>query len=133
MYDARQDLDAGHRLRWSIAARVAPRRGPVLPKEPSADIVEPASRTAEPADGALFRTNSSTFGTLLSSQGSSAHSNLSLSAWLEGNLQKLTGPVRASQLGFPGVGESCRTVPATLPSHVARPCVPPLSGDVAKR
>src|SRR3954465_10826826 len=89
-----------------------PRRAGFLPKEPSADIVEPASRTAEPADGALFRTNSSTFGTLLSSQGSSAHSNPSLSAWLEGNLQKLTGPVRASQLALPGVGESCRAAPA---------------------
>src|SRR4051794_17499865 len=100
MYDARQDLDAGHRLRWSIPARVAPRRGPVLPKEPSADIVEPASRTAEPADGALFRTNSSTFGTLLSSQGSSAHSNPSLSAWLKGNLRNLpvrSGPVNLAE------------------------------------
>src|SRR3954453_7231997 len=129
MYDVRASPHAGHRLRWSIPARVALRGGPVsYQRNRPTGIVEPASRTAQPADGALFRTNSSTFGTLLSSQGSSAHSNLSLSAWLEDNLQKLTGPVRASQLGLPGVGESCRTVPATLPSHVARPCVPPLSG-----
>src|SRR5690348_16277088 len=47
------------------------RGGPSLPKEPS-DRHRRTTRPPQPADGA-FRTNSSTFGTLLSSQGSNAH------------------------------------------------------------
>src|SRR3954454_4485483 len=123
MYDARQDLDAGHRLRWSIAARVAPRRGPVLPKEPSADIVEPANRTAEPADGALFRTNSSTFGTLLSSQGSSAHFNPSLSAWLKGNLRNL--PFRSGPVNLAVPGRQVVSHGAGRPSEPIGPALRP--------
>src|SRR3954452_18016266 len=79
-----------------------PRRAGSYQRNRLTDIVEPAYRTAEPADGALFRTNSSTFGTLLSSQGSSAHFNPSLSAWLKGNLRNLlfrSGPVN---LAVPG-------------------------------
>jgi hypothetical protein len=47
-----------------------------------------------------YQTNSSTFGTLLSSQGSSAHLSVGLAAGLGGNLVKLTGPDPPSQIGF---------------------------------
>src|SRR4051812_46743275 len=61
-----------------------------------------------------YQTNSSTFGTLLSSQGSSAHLSEGLSAWLGGNLVKLTGRVRPSQIGSaprsPGASTSIRAV-----------------------
>ena len=60
-----------HRLFGVSRQELVPRRGPSLPKEPS--LQTPADPgPPQPADGA-FRTNSSTFGTLLSSQGSSAH------------------------------------------------------------
>src|SRR3954452_5716593 len=90
-----------------------PRRAGSYQRNRLTDIVEPANRTAQPADGALFRTNSSTFGTLLSSQGSSAHFPQPLGL-AEGQPEKPTVPVRASQLDASclfRVGKPCRSVP----------------------
>ena len=68
---------------------------PVLPKEPSTNTKNQTEvQPSQPADGAL-QINSSTFGTLLSSQGSSAHPDTTSRPCPRGNLVKLTGPLTA--------------------------------------
>jgi hypothetical protein len=69
-----------------------------LPKEPH-DSPSPTPKGPDQAKPDGYQTNSSTFGTLLSSQGSSAHPSTSLPASLWGNLTKLTGPTRPCQFG----------------------------------
>jgi hypothetical protein len=76
-----------------------------LPKEPH-DSPSPTPKGPDQAKPDGYQTNSSTFGTLLSSQGSSAHPSTSLPASLWGNLTKLTGSLRACHIR-PGSRPPC--------------------------
>ena len=94
----------------------------------SHEWVDPPKRIK--SDG--YQTNSSTFGTLLSSQGSSAHRSTGLSACLGGNLVKLTGLGMSSQIDFlarfPCARSSCQG--GRRPSE--RALVPPLTRRLAR-
>ncbi len=91
-------LSAPHRLFRVSRQELVPRREPSLPKEPSCRH-RGTRGPAQPADGA-FRTNSSTFGTLLSSQGSSAHRSPASRPRCGATFVNL--PVRCWPVNFPG-------------------------------
>ena len=86
---------------WSVLARDritdSSSESSFLPKEPPTQH-SPAMRTSHEPDG--YQTNSSTFGTLLSSQGSSAHHSQASRPSRWGNLTKLTGSVARGQIRF---------------------------------
>src|SRR4051794_36183311 len=93
------------------------------------DIEERTMATSQPADGAL-QINSSTFGTLLSSQGSSAHRGGDLSASRGGTLPKFPGLMggrktrprsrRSSRAPAPDPGDLALGAPSSAPVGVWR-------------
>jgi hypothetical protein len=141
---------------WSVLARDritdSLSESSFLPKEPPTRC-RPARGPAVSRTG--YQTNSSTFGTLLSSQGSSAHHSQASRPSRWGNLSKLTGSlargqirIRARSPAQPPAVEPARGCVAAYPNHLdggekseglasgrppgSQPCVPPLRGDEAK-
>ena len=107
---------------WSIPASRSQENETVLPKEPS-DKQRNRTLGHASADGAL-QINSSTFSTLLSSQGSNAHHNPASRPTLRGNPTKLTGSPSASQTGLGPTGRRRPRTPtssASGPASCARP------------
>src|SRR6476469_660916 len=102
---------------WSIPARVGPRKSGTGSYQRTVGKHRGTGRvrTAEPADGAL-QINASTFGTLLSSQGSSAHRRQPLGI---GSGQ----PDETYRLGQ-SESNSFRLVPAPSTPRVGRCCRP---------
>ena len=101
-------LTARHRL-FRVSRQELVQKGPSLPKEPSCRHRR-AQGPPQPADGA-FRTNSSTFSTLLSSQGSSAHRSPASRPRCGATCVNLPARHHPSQLGFRSVPSPVLLVP----------------------